>query len=146
FFQRARAAFGENRYQVCIEDLDRVLGQPAGNADERKTQRDALLLRGRAHLNGTKDFDHAIADLTRVLDLDANSAEAFNLRGIAHGRKQDYARAAEDYSAAMKLAPRNSVYASNRGYAHLNGQKVEEAIKDFTKAIELNPKYPLAYE
>src|SRR5262249_11056931 len=140
------AAYGENRFQVCVEDLDRVMTLPANTPDDRKTQREALVLRGRAQLFGLRDNDHAIADLTRALDLDANQAEALTLRGIAHSRNQQYALATADCSRALKLAPRTSVYLANRGYALFNGGKTDDAIRDFTAAIAINPKYAAAYE
>jgi tetratricopeptide (TPR) repeat protein len=145
-FQRARAAEGEERHQVCVEDLDRVLALPVHTVDDRKIHHEALVLRGRVHLLGLKEYDNAIASLTRALETEPDQPEVLNLRGLAHGKKHDYARAIDDFSAALRKAPRSSVYLTNRGNALLQSGKVPEAIRDFTAAIALDPNDPQAYE
>src|SRR5262245_16085699 len=40
-----------------------------------------------------REFDHAIADYTRAIELDPNYADAFHQRGISHRETKAYERA-----------------------------------------------------
>ena len=88
------------------------------------------------------DYDRAIADHTRAIELDPKYVSAYNNRGFAYGSKGDYNRAIADYTRAIELDPNYALAYDNRGATYKYNVKgdYDRAIADFTKAIELDPK------
>jgi len=72
-------------------------------------------------------------------------AKAYNNRGVAYAKLNEYERAIKDYDKAIELNPNYAETYYNRGNAYAKLNKYERAIKDFSKAIELNPNYAKAY-
>lgn len=54
-----------------------------------------------------RDYEHAIADLTRAIELDPTQAGFFYERGTAYGSAGETDRALEDFGQAIKLKPDN---------------------------------------
>jgi len=91
-------------------------------------------------------YDKAIADYTKAIELNPRDAKAYNNRGNAYGNKGQYDQAIADYTKAIELNPRDATTYYNRGmsYGKDKGQH-DQAIADYTKAIELNPRFAAAY-
>ncbi len=90
-------------------------------------------------------FDQAIQDFNRAIELKPDYAEAYVNRGAAHMQKGDLARAIEDYSRAIELQEDLADAYSGRGAAHRKGGDLERAMQDLNRAIELNPDLAGAY-
>lgn len=144
--ERARAANGLGQANAALEDVGKVLDQPINSPADRKAHFDAFLLQGRIHLFGQKAYEQAVADFTRALELDPNSSETLNLRGIALGNGGDHDRAVKDFTVAIERSPKNAIYLTNRGFTLMKQEKYEDAVQDFTAAIEANPNHIFAYE
>jgi lipoprotein NlpI len=98
---------------------------------------DALANRAAAYsLKG--DYDAAIADLDRAIDLSTDK-ELFYLRGRAYSSTGSYKKSIEDYDRAIELDPtyRDALY--SRGVSHGQQQEYGLAIADFRRAIEADP-------
>ncbi len=52
------------------------------------------------------DYDRAIADYTKVIEIDPRNAMAYHNRGVAYTRKGDHHRAIADSSKAIEIDPR----------------------------------------
>jgi len=91
------------------------------------------------------DYDRAIEDYSKAIELDPKYAAAYNARGLAYVNKGDYDRAIEDYNKAVELEPKYANAYYNRGWAYYNKGNYYRAIADYTKAIELDSKYANAY-
>jgi tetratricopeptide (TPR) repeat protein len=90
------------------------------------------------------DYEAALADLDRAIELDPEYAEALNNRGSVYNRLEDWERAIADFDRALEIAEFPLAY-YNRAYAHLRLGEDQQAIADYTRAIELYPPYPQAY-
>ncbi len=86
------------------------------------------------------DYDKAIADFTKAIELKPDDAEAFNNRGNAWRGKGENDKAIVDFTKAIELKPRFAAAFYNRGNAWAHKGDYDKAIADYTKAIELNPK------
>ncbi len=90
------------------------------------------------------DFDGAIADYTRAVELDPKNGLAYVRRGMAHDNKGEMEDAIKDYAAA--LATKNmerdaeAVLYSMRADTYLRQDMRKEAIADFDRALAINPK------
>lgn len=92
-----------------------------------------------------RDFDGAIADYTKAIELDPKNATAYSNRGIMKKAKGDLDGAIADCTKAIELDPKYANAYNDRGHAKKAKDDLDGALADFTKAIELNPKYAVAY-
>lgn len=91
------------------------------------------------------DYNEAIKNFDKAIELDPNDWIAYKFRGITNDELGKYQEAIKDYDKIIELNPKNSIAYNNRGYAKNNCGKYEEAIKDFDMTIELNPKHSTVY-
>ena len=61
------------------------------------------------------EFDKAIADYTRAIELAPNAADVYYNRGSAYHEKGKYDRAIDDYIKAISLDPNLAMAYYNRG-------------------------------
>lgn len=106
---------------------------------------DLYIWRGNAWYN-KKEYDKAIVDYTKVIDVNPNSELAYYNRGIAWIAKKEYDNAITDYDKVIELNPNDYAIAYlNRASIRRVRKDYKTAIDDFNKAIELDPKYADAY-
>ncbi len=115
------------------------------------------------------DFGGAIADFTKMIEINPKSARAYNYRGAAKTKYRkppveipvsnpiidsdgnrvftavglpsaDYEGAIADYTQAISLNPKNSLYYENRAGAYYRKYQYKEAIADYSQAIKFSPK------
>jgi tetratricopeptide (TPR) repeat protein len=115
------------------------------------------------------DFAGAIADFTKMIEINPKSARAYNYRGAAKTQYRkppveipvsspiidadgnrintaigissgDYEGAIADYTQAIALNPKNSLYYDNRARAYNNRYQYKEAVADYSQAIKFRPK------
>ena len=92
--------------------------------------------RGASHsLN--KDYDLAIADYGRAIEIAPTKASNYYSRGVAYSSKNEIDKAVADYGKAVELDPRDLLYRYTRGwtYYHVGNKVLAEA--DFKIAREL---------
>jgi tetratricopeptide (TPR) repeat protein len=104
----------------------------------------AYLERGNAYL-GKSEYERAIADYDRAIELDPKYAMAYHNRGLSHYNRRDYDQAIADYSHAIQLNPKYAVAYHGRGLAYRKKGEYDRAIADYDRVIELDPQYTEAY-
>lgn len=82
-----------------------------------------------------KDFDHAIGNYDKAVQLDPKSAKAYNNRGNAHEAKGDHAKAIADFDHAIQLNPKFVV--AYNAEAWLLATCKDEHFRDGAKAVKL---------
>ena len=60
------------------------------------------------------DYDRAIQDSNRAIELDPNKADYYWGRGLSYSWKDDEDRAIQDYNRAIELDPNKADYYRNR--------------------------------
>lgn len=55
-----------------------------------------------------REYENAIADFSKAIELDPNYAIAYNNRGLAHHGRGEYARAIADFAKATELDSKNA--------------------------------------
>ena len=94
----------------------------------------------RGHVYSNKgDFDRAIADFTKALELNPNDMEAYNHRGHVYSNKGDFDRAIADFTKALELNPDYASAYLYRGFAYYKEGDLDLAIADSNKTLELKP-------
>jgi tetratricopeptide (TPR) repeat protein len=94
--------------KAVVNDKEGDLAPPL-NADDRaaiSSGASVFQARGSAHLD-KGDFDRAIADYDRAVQLNPRSWYAYYCRGVAHYRKREYDQAIADFTRAIELRYQN---------------------------------------
>jgi len=90
-------------------------------------------------------YNQAISDFNRALEINPKYAEAYNERGIVYDDKGQYDQAISDYTKAIEINPKFAIAYNNRGGVYDDKGQYDQAISDYTKAIEINPKLAEVY-
>jgi tetratricopeptide (TPR) repeat protein len=91
------------------------------------------------------DYDRAIADSNKAIEIDPKFAPAYHGRGGIYWAKGEYDSAIADYTKAIEINPKAAYAYGGRGFAYASKGDYDRAIADATKAIEIDPKEPNAY-
>ena len=93
----------------------------------------------------SKDFDAAIADATRAIEIDPTLVQAHLLRAAAKGGKGDLSAVIGDATRAIEIDPKLPEGYVVRASANLDKGDLSEAISDASLALQLDPKLSDAY-
>jgi Tfp pilus assembly protein PilF len=85
------------------------------------------------------DFEAAIKEYSKVVELRPDLPEAYNNLGVAQKRKGDLAKAADSFNTALKLKPDYSAAISNRGWVLAEQNQWSDARREFERALTINP-------
>ena len=91
------------------------------------------------------DYDHALEDVNRAVELAPDSADAYVQRGTVYSRKTNEKSALADYEKAIELDPENGFAHYIRGAAYCNAKRWRDAIVYFNRALQLGCKWPYVY-
>ena len=95
-----------------------------------------------AFLANQKNFDEAIENYQKSIEINPKYAQAYNNLGIVFHKKNKIEEAIENYKKAINLKNNFPEAFNNLGSAVRDSQKKkEEAIPYFEKAIQINPNY-----
>ena len=140
------------KYENAITDFDKVIesGNPNAKVAGKGTYlskeqfADVYFQRGTARLNKA-DYDLAITDFGKSLEINPNVAAAFNNRGAAFLEKWQFEQATSDLERAIKLNPKYALAYMNRGILHYRQGQNNLAVRDYDEALRLDPKLAIAY-
>jgi clan AA aspartic protease (TIGR02281 family) len=94
----------------------------------------------RGHVkNDLANYNAAILDLTKAIELDSLDSKSFNNRGKAYYMLGSYNLALSDYNKSIKKNPINAKAYNNRAVAKEVLGNQEGALSDYNIAITLNP-------
>ena len=109
-------------------------------APEVKNNAESYYRRGNAWC--TKgDYDRAIANYSKAIELDERFAVAYGNRGSAYLGKSHYDRAISDYNKAIEINPKLAEAYYNRGLAYYLNGEYYKSYTDVLKARSLG--YPV---
>ena len=91
------------------------------------------------------DFDKAIQNYDKAIELKPDFFGAYNSRGIAYRRKGDFDKAIQNYDKAIEIKPDFAEAYNNRGAAYAEKRDFDKAIQNFTTAIKIKPDFAEAY-
>lgn len=78
------------------------------------------------------DYEHAIVNLDKAIELDPNYVAAYNNRGVVYRTKREYDRAIENLNKATDLNPNHINAYYNRGETWLHMGEWDKAKSDLT--------------
>jgi tetratricopeptide (TPR) repeat protein/predicted aspartyl protease len=115
---------------------------------------DAAALAGRGTgFAGRRDFDHALADLTRASELEPNNTEYIFLRGRTYAQKGEVEKALADFDRTIQLKPDHVLALMSRAELRLRAKNGDGAREDLdaldkiaAKQANVRFEMALAYE
>jgi Flp pilus assembly protein TadD len=99
----------------------------------------AALGRENDNAGRAREFDQAIRDYSRAIELAPNSIAAYYHRGLALARRGDYDGAIRDASKVIDLAPNDAQAYLIRGGAHHDAGDYDSAFADLSMSMSLDP-------
>ncbi|HEY6285729.1 MAG TPA: tetratricopeptide repeat protein, partial [Ktedonobacteraceae bacterium] len=128
----------ERKYTESIRFLNRAIEL---NSDYTW----AYIVRGLTYYEDLKEYQRAIADYNRAIELDPSNAAGYNNRGLVYDNLKQYDQAIADYDRSIELEPFRVGAYYNRGIAYRDLKEYQRAIADYNRAIELDHTYVQAY-
>ncbi len=139
-------------------DLNKLLEEFSDDIRQNPTNPVAYFYRGRVHdrkshyykthlesgYSPQDEYEMAVDDFTKAIELDPDFAKAYQYRGHAHYYKSEPGKAVADFTASIRLKPDDGTYVM-RGFAYAFQREFDKAIADYNAAIRLNPASGVAY-
>jgi len=91
------------------------------------------------------DFNGAIAEFNRLIELNPKDAIPYYNRGLLEANKRDFDRAIADFNRAIQLRPKFARAFNDRGSIKVAMREIDGATADFSRAIQLSPQFVQAY-
>lgn len=132
-----RYAFKKGNFNEAIRLCTRAI--ESGDLSGREL---SIIYSGRAAVwDSIKEYDQAIADSDKAIEIDPDLDIAYLNRSTAWIGKKEYDRAIADCDKAIKMSPNYADAYYNRGLAWWSKKEYDHALADYTNAIRISPDY-----
>ncbi len=122
--------------QLALTDFQKAMG--AGNG--------ATVYAARGHQRASlHDFEGAIADFMRAIELDPMNASLHEALANAYREKGDYTAAIASYTQVLNLDPNNNLARLNRGFSRERSRDLAGSIEDYNEVIKHDKGWALAH-
>jgi TolB-like protein len=105
---------------------------------------EAHLALGVYHYWGYRDYEPALIEFRRALELQPSNARAYSLLGYVYRRQGQWEKSLAAIRRAEELDPLDVNFATERGLIHINLRQWNEAQQAITRALEIKPDHALA--
>jgi tetratricopeptide (TPR) repeat protein len=132
------------RRHATRDDYERILGEATAQITREPNNPRGYTTRG-ATFNSLGQYELAVWDLTRAIELDKTSEFALRQRGFAYGHLRKFELAIQDLTKAVDLDPKDIHAWRHRGWCYIEQKQHSKAVADFDRAIALNANDGYAY-
>jgi TolB-like protein/Flp pilus assembly protein TadD len=105
---------------------------------------DAHLALAVFYYRGHRDYDSALRELDRTVELQPNNSEARALYAFIYRRRGEWRRSLAEFERAAEVDPRDSSIPTEIGNAYLYLRRWSDAEHALTRALALDPHHTLA--
>ena len=130
--EEALALYGRGEYNVALERLNRA-------AELYPDNQFVFVNRGNIYKDGFKDYEAAIADYNKTIELNDKFSWSYHNRALAYGRLKRWDDAIADYGRAIDIDPNYASAYNGRAWSYCQIGKFEAALVDANRAIKLKP-------
>src|SRR5207249_2291357 len=100
---------------------------------------EAHLALGVFHYWGHRDYDSALRELDRAVELQPSNSDSRTYRAATYRRRGEWRRSLAEFERALELNPRDSSSPTELGNTYLSLRRWSEAERSFTRALALDP-------
>jgi TolB-like protein/class 3 adenylate cyclase/Flp pilus assembly protein TadD len=100
---------------------------------------DAHLAFGIFHYWGHRDYDSALRELDRAVELQSSNSASRTFRAATYRRRGEWRRSLAEYERGAELDPRDSSSLTELGNTYLSLRRWSEAERALTRALALDP-------
>jgi tetratricopeptide (TPR) repeat protein len=100
---------------------------------------DGYLALGMFYYWGQRDFNSALRELDRAVELQPSNTDSRSFRAAIYRRRGEWRRSLTEYERALELNPRDSMIPTEIGNSYLWIRRWSEAEHAFTRALALDP-------
>jgi tetratricopeptide (TPR) repeat protein len=93
---------------------------------------------------GRKNYNLALEQAAKAIELDGNNAEAYQVQGTAHAFRQDFKSAVASLERAVEIDPSNAYAHYQLGLSQYRLKRFDRTVIHFEKFLELAPNAPEA--
>ncbi len=123
-----------------------ILFSCATTRQKQSESKDANFYNSRGVDYGEKgQYDQAIADYDKAIEIDPKFGKAYNNRGYAYGKKGDYDQAIANYNKAIEMDPEYGKAYGNRAIAYYFKKEYDKSWEDVRKAKNLGYQIPIKF-
>jgi TolB-like protein/Flp pilus assembly protein TadD len=113
--------------------IDRAVVLSPGSSDSH-------LALGVFHYWGHRDYDPALRELDRAIELQPNNSNAMGYRAAIYRRQGDWERSMAEYNRAVELNPRDPSIPGNMAASYGSLRRWSDSEREVRKALALDPK------
>jgi len=128
---------------VCVSQVAQAQRGKEAKAAKGGSEANRLALEGAEALK-SNDFDKAVDLLRKATNLDhkytPDLAIAYERRGYALAKNQQFQDAVQDYTEAIKIKSNEPRIYEERAYAEMKIYAYDKALDDYAELIKLKPK------
>ena len=129
-------AHNKNRFEDAIALYSRILAQKPEDAAIC-----SLIYKHRGMANfAQSQYQDAIADFTRALELDKSSYKIAYYRGVVYSVLKQYAEAIDDFTLSLKINPFQAFCLFRRGQAYYHIGDYPQALSDCESSLVMEPQ------
>jgi tetratricopeptide (TPR) repeat protein len=125
--------------QLRLHNPDAAVAAIKRALDENPSHADARTLLGWIELEVRGDFDAAIKEYQKVVELRPELAETYSNLAAAQRKKGELGRAIDNLNEALRRKPDFAAALTTRGGIFAEQDKWVEARRDFEQALKINP-------
>jgi len=151
YFNRGRVFAELGEFQRAIQQYDLALERSPldpilmiSRGESRRDYAHAVQLTGKQR-EAENEFQQAISDFTKAIDLDPFSTDALYNRGRTYLLLEKYNQAVEDFNLLLTIINDHVSGLNERAIAYQALGKIDESVQDLTKAASLDKSNVLTY-
>ena len=126
------------KYQPALNYCNEILKDAPADAI-------ALTFRISAYA-GLKNYNNAIKDCLKLLDLDKKTSTRYNNLGFYYSKIGELRKAENNLNVALQLNPTHPYALDNLGYVYYLQDKLEPALNQINKSLEIDPSNSYGYK
>jgi tetratricopeptide (TPR) repeat protein len=134
YYNRGRTYYSLSKLRECIADCTTELEM---NPLQINLIYSTYIVRGMAY--AIDNYEKAISDFTKAIELNHNSDEAYLHRGLCHFDKKDNVRAIQDFQTAFELNRSSAPALTGLAYCYQAERFYVKSLSMIYHAFQLNP-------
>jgi tetratricopeptide (TPR) repeat protein len=130
FYLRGLINLDRKKYYKAVNDFNKAL-------DYKSVDPYKVYLNRAVANTSLQEYDLAIDDLTKSIELNSDNASAYHSRGMVYYELKDYEQAVRDFTQAINLSQDNPVTFFNLGMSYYRMEDKDSACPYFHKACSM---------